>query len=83
MKGNLRCIDGRLFRHDPQWDDPDLETDVGQCPECQGKGFGTWCDTPQCSTCKGVGSLNPLTAPPHILCLSTMTCDDCGGTGYE
>ena len=38
MKGDLRCIEGRLFRHDPQLDDPDLETDVGECPECQGKG---------------------------------------------
>ena len=25
MKGDLRCIGGRLFRHDPQSDDPDLE----------------------------------------------------------
>lgn len=38
MKGDLRCIDGTLWRHDPQSDDPDLETDVGQCPECAGKG---------------------------------------------
>lgn len=38
MKGDLRCIEGRLFRHDPQWDDPDLETDVGQCPDCSGDG---------------------------------------------
>lgn len=34
MKGDLRCVDGRLFRHDPQHDDPYLETDVGECPEC-------------------------------------------------
>ena len=33
-----RCVDGRLYRHDPQPDDPDLETDIGQCPECAGKG---------------------------------------------
>lgn len=38
MKGDLRCIEGRLFRHDPQHDDPDLETDVGQCPDCEGDG---------------------------------------------
>lgn len=37
-KGDIRCIDGRLWRHDPQYDDPDLETDAGQCPECRGKG---------------------------------------------
>lgn len=33
-----RCVDGRLMRHDPQFDDPYLETDRGQCPECGGKG---------------------------------------------
>ena len=38
MRGDIRCIEGRLFRHDPQHDDPELETDVGQCPECAGKG---------------------------------------------
>ncbi len=38
MKGDIRCIEGRLYRHDPQWDDPDLETDVGQCPDCSGDG---------------------------------------------
>lgn len=33
-----RCVEGRKYRHDPQHDDPDLETDIGQCPECEGKG---------------------------------------------
>lgn len=40
MKGDLRCIDGRLMRHDPQSDDPDLETDIGTCPDCSGDGCG-------------------------------------------
>jgi hypothetical protein len=40
MNGNLRCIDGRIFRHDPQDDDPYLETDVGECPDCSGDGCG-------------------------------------------
>lgn len=40
MKGDLRCIDGRIFRHAPQYDDPDLEIDVGQCPDCSGDGCG-------------------------------------------
>ena len=40
MKGDLRCIEGRLFRHVPQNDDPDLETDIGQCPDCSGDGCG-------------------------------------------
>jgi len=35
---STRCIDGRLFRHDPQHDDPYLETDIGQCPDCDGEG---------------------------------------------
>lgn len=35
---SYRCVDGRLMRHDPQPDDPDLETDRGVCPECDGKG---------------------------------------------
>jgi hypothetical protein len=38
MKGDLRCVDGRLMRHDPQQDDPDLETDIGECPDCSGAG---------------------------------------------
>ena len=40
MKGDLRCIEGRLMRHDPQDDDPYLETDVGECPDCSGDGCG-------------------------------------------
>ncbi len=38
MKGDLYCVEGRLLRHDPQFDDPDLQTDVGQCPDCSGDG---------------------------------------------
>lgn len=38
MKGDTRCVEGRLMRHDPQHDDPDLETDIGECPECEGDG---------------------------------------------
>jgi len=33
-----RCVDGRKMRHDPQPDDPHLETDVGQCENCEGAG---------------------------------------------
>jgi hypothetical protein len=40
MRGDLRCVDGRLWRHDPQFDDPDLETHIGQCPDCSGDGCG-------------------------------------------
>lgn len=38
MKGDLYCLDGRLMRHDPQYDDPELLTDIGQCPDCSGDG---------------------------------------------
>ena len=31
------------MRHDPQPDDPCLETDIGQCEECDGEG----CELPQ------------------------------------
>lgn len=38
-----RCVDGRLMRHDPQPDDPYLETDIGKCPDCDGAGcFDEW-----------------------------------------
>lgn len=40
MKGDLSCVDGRLMRHDPQSDDPYLETDIGHCPDCSGDGCG-------------------------------------------
>lgn len=40
MNGDLRCVDGRIYRHDPQVDDPDLETDIGHCPDCSGDGCG-------------------------------------------
>jgi len=43
MKGDLRCLDGRLMRHDPQPDDPDLEADRGVCPDCGGRG----CEPPK------------------------------------
>ena len=38
MKGDVCCSDGRLIRHDPQPDDPYLQTDLGVCPECEGAG---------------------------------------------
>lgn len=38
MRGNIRCIEGILFRHEPQSDDPAFEMQVGKCPECEGFG---------------------------------------------
>lgn len=40
MRGEHFCIDGRLMRHDPQPDDPEMMTDRGQCPDCSGDGCG-------------------------------------------
>lgn len=40
MKGEVWCVDGRLMRHDHQFDDPELLTDIGQCPDCSGDGCG-------------------------------------------
>ncbi len=40
MSKDLRCVEGRLFRHNPQHADPYLETDVGTCPDCSGDGCG-------------------------------------------
>lgn len=34
MKDDIRCVNGRLMRHSPKYDDPDLEIDCGPCPEC-------------------------------------------------
>lgn len=47
--GRVRCQDGRLMRHDPQPDDPYLETDVGACEECRGEG---------CVECPDCGRVN-------------------------
>jgi len=38
VKGDLRCVGGDLYRHDPQLDDPSLETYCGICPDCGGQG---------------------------------------------
>lgn len=43
MKREPSCVDGRLMRHDPQPDDPCLQTDLGECPDCDGLG----CERPQ------------------------------------
>lgn len=38
MKGDIRCVEGTLYRHDPQHDDPYCETARGKCQKCDGKG---------------------------------------------
>ena len=52
-RGNIRCVEGTLYRHDPQFDDPDLETNMGQCPECEGYGCEDDGCCPGCGACPG------------------------------
>ena len=35
----------------------------------------------QCPTCKGRGTVNPLTAPDWFFCVGTTECPTCDGTG--
>jgi hypothetical protein len=64
----VRCVDGRAMRHDPQPDDPYLETDIGRCEECEGAGCG------ECDACGyTVGHLNKT-----MYCgIETRACDKC------
>lgn len=34
-----------------------------------------------CPTCKGRGTVNPLTAPADFFCVGTTDCPHCDGTG--
>lgn len=36
-----------------------------------------------CMTCRGTGHVNPLTAPPEVLCLTLMECPHCEGAGVN
>ena len=36
---------------------------------------------PKCPTCKGRGTVNPLTAPEWFFCVGTTDCPTCEGTG--
>jgi hypothetical protein len=38
LGGRYRCVDGTIYRHDPQRDDPYLETAMGTCVVCGGNG---------------------------------------------
>lgn len=65
-----RCVDGRVMRHDPQHDDPELETDIGQCEECEGRG----CDI-VCETCGGEGEIDQRHGGEATS--ATVPCPDC------
>jgi len=36
---------------------------------------------PECPTCRGTGTVNPLTAPKDFLCFGTQECPHCEGSG--
>lgn len=38
-------------------------------------------DDELCATCKGRGTVNPLTAPDWFFCVGTTLCPDCDGSG--
>lgn len=38
-------------------------------------------DDDPCPTCKGDGTVNPLTAPADFFCAGTTDCPTCDGTG--
>jgi hypothetical protein len=37
-RGDTRCVEGRIYEHRPQHDDPELEVDIGECDACEGWG---------------------------------------------
>ena len=67
-QGDTRCIDGTLFKHLPQWDDPEFEQAAGRCPECEGRG---------CRECDCCGQIAPLSRGFAAGGIETFACDDC------
>lgn len=78
MKGDIRCITGTLWRHDPQRDDPDLEVALGPCPDCRGKG----CEELPCPRCTGAGGYYALVYRPTGCTNEQLICSTCQGAGY-
>lgn len=58
-------------------DHPKFGPEVSECPDCDGSG-----ERPDpCPTCRGVETINPLTAPADVLCMLIEQCPTCEGTG--
>lgn len=52
------------------------------CDDCPHEaGCPGYCELEQCPTCKGRGTVNPLTAPKDFFCTGTTECPDCDGSG--
>lgn len=55
----------------------DLIDDGPPCDECGKYDCRCW----DCPTCKGTGTVNPLTCPDDFFCAGTTDCPHCDGTG--
>lgn len=49
--------------------------------DCEADWYDDGDDDFRCPTCKGRGTVNPLTAPPDFFCVGTTDCPTCDGTG--
>ena len=49
--------------------------------ECEAIAYSQGMDD-QCPTCRGAGTVNPLTAPAGFLAITTTECPMCEGLGY-
>lgn len=65
MKGDLFCIGGSLWRHDPQSDDPELMTKIKErCPDCSGDGCGDF-DEPVSKLGRSSAWMKGAKSPPQ------------------
>lgn len=55
-------------------------TPAPYCRQCD-RSADDFCPDCDCTTCRGTGQVNPLTAPEGMLCLSSTDCPHCDGTG--
>lgn len=63
------------MRHDPQHDDPYLQTDIGACDDCEGHG---------CVKCERCESIGPWAVNVEAFELSgQVVCEDCAEEVFE
>jgi hypothetical protein len=70
--GGHRCIDGRIFKHMPQHDDPNYEQDVGECGDCGGKGCGTTVPANEDEAQRGLNDIFPGDPYPVLSILADI-----------
>jgi hypothetical protein len=78
------------------WNQPDVLTHEGECPECTGQLWVCYCETaeecralgpddahPRCRTCKGTGRVE-VECPGHLDCeVCGCRCRECDPDGYN